>query len=312
MRSALALLALVVLAYASPAWATFSGRNGLLAFGVYSLNEESTDILYDEEFIGIAHVPGGPRHIFSFGSQPSFSPDGRWLAYTETDYFRGPGIWLTRPDCRWPESRSEPAPCSRLRRLTRRMDDSPAWTPGGKRVSFVRGDRSIYTVRANGGGLRFLVRGHAPDWSSTGALAFVGRRGTIHVREPGGRVRTLPVSGGTPTWAPRGNRLAFVGTVPAARSPALYTINADGSRLRQVWQSPTPKEEFTGPLSPAWSPDGRWIAFVKQAGVAWTGPVHAIRPNGRGLRALTPGLPECRRCLENLNFSSIDWQPKRQ
>jgi TolB protein len=311
MRIALVGMVFVVLAVASPAWATFSGRNGLLAFDAYEVNEESTDIVIDDTFVGIARVPGGPRRIFARGSDPAFSPDGRGIAYSGSDSRRG--IWLADSDCRWPE-RSAPAACNRLRRLTAGYDSSPAWSPTGKRIAFARGlyshDR-IYTVRANGGDPRFLARGFGPDWSSKGALAFTGPRGVLRVREPGGRVRTLPVRGSQPSWAPGGDRLAFLGRGEDAEKTALYTIRADGTDLQRLRQFENYYVDYWGAASPTWSPDGRWIAFVKTGEPPYSGPVYAVRPSGDGLRMLMGAITGCRPCFYSPNFGTLAWQALR-
>jgi dipeptidyl aminopeptidase/acylaminoacyl peptidase len=315
MRVAFVGLALGVLAVvASPAWATFPGRNGQLGFGVYVLNE-GTDIDIEQNFVGIG-TPGGPRRIFAPGSSPAFSPYGRKLAYAGSD--ARPGIWLTRPDCRWPKRRSSPPPCSRLRRLTRGDDSSPAWSPDGKRIALVRYNpvtyfETILTVRADGGGPRFLVRGAAPDWSSKGALAFTRSSDApdeLRVREPDGRVRTLPVRGRQPTWAPGGNRLAFVGQGEPATTTALYTIHADGTGLRRVWQSEN-RYYPDDVSSPIWSPDGRWIAFIKSADPVTSGSVFAIRPTGGGLRLLMRRMTDCVRCDYEPQLGALSWQALR-
>jgi Tol biopolymer transport system component len=307
MRVALVLLAVVLLAVTAPAVATFPGRNGELAFYAYSVSEESSDFVIDGTWVGIAKVPGGPRHIFARGLDPAFSPAGRRLAYAKR--YPNSGIWLTRPDCRWPDDASDPLACSRLRRLTRgAFDHSPAWSPDGKRIAFVRLGHLIYTVRASGGGLRFVARGADPDWSSAGVLAFTasGERG-IRLRDPSGGVRTLTATGADPSWAPAGDRLAFTGEYDSAAGGfTLWTIKADGTGLRRLWAGRGDVE----PVSPTWSPDGRWIAFIKSFS-GYGRSVWVVRPSGRGLRMLTPPLPDCRSCFKGLNFGSIAWQPLR-
>jgi len=43
-----------------------------------------------------------------------------------------------------------------------------------------------------------------------------------------------------------------------------------------------------GASSPTWSPDGRWIAFIKGNEPPYTGHVYAVRPSGGRLRLLMP------------------------
>src|SRR5215211_672341 len=222
-RLATALTVASLLAFASPAWATFPGRNGLLAFSAYNLNEESSDVLIEDTFVGIAHLPRGPRRIFAIGSHPAFSPDGRTIAYQK----RGGGIWLTRPGCRWPFDSDSPPPCSRLRHLTRGRDVSPAWSANGRQIAFERDFSRIYTVGARGRGLRFVARGSDPDWSATGALAFTSSDGAgLRVRDPQGHTRPLTAMGAEPSWAPAGGRLAFRGGDAETGKAGLYVVNA--------------------------------------------------------------------------------------
>jgi hypothetical protein len=183
----------------------------------------------------------------------------------------------------------------------------PALPGKGKRIAFVReyAPARIYARRVSGGRLRLLARGEDPDWSSTGALAFEAwAQPGIRVREPGGRVRTLTQSGADPSWAPAGDRLAF--TIDTS----LHVVNADGSGLRTVWEA---AEQGEGASSPAWSPDGRSIAFVRYLdhGESTAG-VYTIGTSGGGLRLLRRRLRHCRFCSSDPIISELAWQPLRR
>jgi Tol biopolymer transport system component len=82
------------------------------------------------------------------------------------------------------------------------------------------------------------------------------------------------------SWAPDGLRLATY-TSDLGGSLVILKVNA---RARRLTRGPD--------VAPAWSPDGKWIAFAHDlattGGMPDPGPydLYAIRPNGRGLKRL--------------------------
>jgi len=72
----------------------------------------------------------------------------------------------------------------------------------------------------------------------------------------------------------------------------IYTVNVDGTEIRRV-TTPTTDSTKTTDLSPAWSPDGRWIAFQREHGCvsllycigSWD--IFVTRADGTDLRKVT-------------------------
>jgi TolB protein len=82
---------------------------------------------------------------------PSWSPDGRWIAYTTGFTPANFELWLMRPDG------------SRKHRIA--AGSSPTWSPDSRYIVIDRDDQ-FYVIRADGSGLTKLpFSGFDPDWT---------------------------------------------------------------------------------------------------------------------------------------------------
>jgi len=167
--------------------------------------------------------------------------------------------------------------------------DRPAWSPDGRLIAFtveLDGDPAapyrtdIYLMDADGSRVRRLTRSERallPVWSPDGRTIAFAKRASSRPRSfrdlvstiwtigtDGSNERQLVPSSGltadTPgAWSPNGESLAFTRrtyTDPGRSfesSEAIYVVASDGSGLRQLIEQGS---------EPAWSPDGRLIAFV--------------------------------------------------
>ena len=187
----------------------------------------------------------------------------------------------------------------------------------------------VVSVSPDGKGAKRLVRGRSPSVSANGArVAFTtdteelddsGQQSDIWVmrRDGKGKKRltsTDDVSEGDPQWLPDG-RIAFLR--PDKRRNQIWVMNADGSgqQLLIADERPPPpcppaEECFTfTQQEPAWSPDGKTIAYTAEVGdeTAYDGRyVWAMNADGSGRRMLTPLPSEGSRGPED---ESPDWAP---
>jgi Tol biopolymer transport system component len=150
---------------------------------------------------------------------------------------------------------------------------------------------SIHLMNPDGSGLVELPSTsdeRSPAWSPDGRrLALVGGLGDLYVMTPGTGDRTrlfqnsraggVKASVGTARWSPDGTMIAFdvgldslCGGLPCIREQ-LWKVNPDGTELRKL----------AGGSRPAWSPDGRTIAFGNDQGL------FTIGADGGGLKQLT-------------------------
>jgi Tol biopolymer transport system component len=211
--------------------------------GIYTMSLDGGDL--------VSLTPHGLQGM------PAYSPDGMTIAFDRT---------LPKEDALWIMN----ADGSELRQLTHnkpagknecRCDESPIFSPNGKRIAFVRTISDLQTaafvVNVDGTGLEQLT-----PW----------RFGVSAKLD----------------WSPDGSRIVI--SSPQAEQPNVasnvFTIRPDGTGLKQVTHE---TKRGVHDLADGFSPDGTKIIFAKTVD---GGPfqVYVINADGTGVRRLTHGV----------------------
>ena len=161
----------------------------------------------------------------------------------------------------------------------------------------VDGHSQLFTIRPDGSGAKQITKGldwKNPDWSSDGQSIVVGREGAnqagvVTMAADGTGVRTLTPKGfqGQPSFSPAGRWIAYERDI-APGNNGVWLMRSNGTGLRRVTRNPFRGGDCGCDTDPNFSPDGKLISFVRIKQGEKLQALFVVRPNGTGLRQLTP------------------------
>lgn len=148
----------------------------------------------------------------------------------------------------------------------------PAWSPDAQRIAFVSGRDGVghvFVMDADGTGTRRITDTKQddthPTWSPDGTKLVFAREGALFQASaeggPATRVGRGLGSAADPEFSPDGTQIAYDYRIPGYQTREVWVMNSDGTGARQL----TKLGAQSG--APAWSPDGKRLAFQSNAGI---------------------------------------------
>jgi Tol biopolymer transport system component len=238
----------------SPAWSP-DGRRIAFSLGEPLINASAIQFSPYSAELAIVDAAGGRVRVITtteagvIDDSPSWSPDGRSLAFVRTaagngSWSPGLGVYVVATDG------------THLRRVLERDGVSGVdWSPDGRSLAFVTAflPGRVGILELSSGRVEESRSRRPTDvsWAPDGGrLALASDQG-VSIVTPRGKVLRRIAGGCCAThvsWSPDGTRIAFsAGTQTAPYRAAVYVVDADGRHVRRIAAG-------RSSYAPAWQP----------------------------------------------------------
>ena len=269
--------AVVVLALSENAEATFPGKNGGIAYSAFDFDRGPDDTIYT------GNPGGGAKTQLTRGYQPSYSPNGKKIAYT---LFGGADSEIYTINVGG----------DAMTQLTHNNNDEnfPSYSPNGKRIAYTRTTYrrvtptvsadpidEIFTVKVGGGAKTKVTIGSDPSFSPDGKrIVYYAYDKTSSKRLPDTEIYTINVGGGHKTNSPTTTRTSSLPTIRP-------TAKGSSTRAWKAWSVTTPRVTSTRS-----KPVGE-VRLKLPTTTTWTTCILPTRPTARRspIRASFPEMP---------------------
>jgi Tol biopolymer transport system component len=223
-------------------------------------HQASDDVHPEPDLYLVDPITGGTEPILSAAGelhQPEASPDGSQLAFHAEAPNGTSQIFVLELEN------------GRTRQLTHVPGGAldPTWSPDGSQIAFA-------------------ARSRPSEEPCSGTDIFVMDADGGHIQRLAGTAR----NDGHPDWSPDGSRIVFHSRPQRSSQIArglIWVVSVHDGELARLTQSHPFWGWYWNAADPAWSPDGRWIAYSRLPGSnAGSVPLWVMRSDGTGERSL--------------------------